>query len=81
MQFILHFAYLFVSLPPETRKEKIMETTGTIQRKRTREEILSWLDRARQRKIAWENEMQKKFEEEAMLRKQAEESHYYDIAF
>lgn len=57
-----------------------METTGTIQRQRTREEILAWLDRARQRKLAWERRMQKKLEEEALLRKQAEESHYYDIA-
>lgn len=57
-----------------------METTETIQKKRTREEILAWLDRARQRKMAWEKKMQKKLEEEALLRKQAEESHYYDIA-
>ena len=59
---------------------EIMETTGTIQRQRTREEIQAWLDRARQRKLAWERRMQKKLEEEALLRKQAEESHYYDIA-
>ena len=61
-------------------KAEIMKTTGTIQRQRTREEILAWLDRARQRKMAWEKRMQKKLEEEALLRKQAEESHYYDIA-
>ena len=57
-----------------------METIGTIQRQRTREEILAWLERARQRKLAWEKRMQKKLEEEALLRKKAEESHYYDIA-
>lgn len=57
-----------------------MATTETIQKKRTREEILAWLNRARQRKMAWEKRMQKKLEEEALLRKQAEESHYYDIA-
>ena len=57
-----------------------MATTETIQKKRTREEILAWLDRARQRKMAWEKKMQKKLEAEALLRKQAEESHYYDIA-
>ena len=50
-----------------------MKTTGTIQRQRTREEILAWLDRARQRKLAWEKRMQKKLEEEALLRKQAED--------
>lgn len=57
-----------------------MATSETIQKKRTREEILAWLDRARQRKMAWEKKMQKKLDEEALLRKQAEESHYYDIA-
>lgn len=57
-----------------------METIATIKEKRTREEILAWLDRARQRKLAWEKRMQKKLEEEALIRKQAEESHYYDIA-
>lgn len=57
-----------------------MATTETIQKNRTREEILAWLNRARQRKMAWEKRMQKKLEEEALLRKQAEESHYYDIA-
>ena len=44
-----------------------METTVTIQKKRTREEILAWLGRARQRKIAWEEKMQKKLEEEASV--------------
>ena len=57
-----------------------MEATVKIQKKRTREEVLAWLDRARQRKLAWEKRMQKKLEEEALLRKKAEESHYYDIA-
>ncbi len=48
-------------------------------RHRTREEVLAWLQRARERKHAWEKKMQKKLEEEALLRKQVEESHYYDI--
>jgi hypothetical protein len=59
---------------------KDMEALGATQKKRTREEIIAWFDRARQRKMAWEKRMQKKLEEEALLRKQAEESHYYDIA-
>ena len=58
----------------------MMETTITIQKKRTREEVLAWLERARRRKMAWEKKMQKKLDKEALLRKQAEESHYYDIA-
>lgn len=50
-----------------------------IQQKRTREEILAWLDRARQRKLAWEKRMHERWAEEERLRKAAEESHYYDI--
>ncbi|SEF74711.1 hypothetical protein SAMN05216354_1487 [Xylanibacter ruminicola] len=56
-----------------------METTGTIHNKRTREEILAWLDRARQRKIAWEKKIHERWAEEERLRKVAEDSHYYDI--
>ena len=46
---------------------------------RSREEIIAWWQRAKKRKIAWEEKMQKKFEDEAQIRKQAAESHYYDI--
>ena len=46
---------------------------------RTREEIMAWWQRAKDRKAAWEERMQKKFEQEALIRKQADESHYYDI--
>lgn len=55
-----------------------MAATTTI-KPRTREEIMAWWLRAKERKAAWEERMQKKFEEEALIRKQAEESHYYDI--
>lgn len=55
-----------------------MTETRTYQR-RTREEVLAWLQRARERKQAWEEEMQKKFAEEESQRKLALDSHYYDI--
>ncbi|MBQ7426693.1 MAG: hypothetical protein IJQ60_17965 [Prevotella sp.] len=56
-----------------------MEATTTINNGRTREEIMAWWQRAKDRKAAWEEKMQKKFDEEALIRKQADESHYYDI--
>ena len=55
-----------------------MEAT-TLNNNRTREEIMEWWQRAKELKAAWEERMQKKFEEEALIRKQADESHYYDI--
>lgn len=48
-------------------------------RRRSREEILAWLQQARESKAVWEKRMQKKFETEALVRKQIEDSHYYDI--
>lgn len=56
-----------------------MEATTTTYKSRTREEIMAWWQRAKDRKAAWEEKMQKKFDEEALIRKQADESHYYDI--
>lgn len=52
-----------------------MEATVT-RRKRTREEILAWLDAARQRKAAWEKTVKAEFAERERLRK---ESGYYHI--
>ncbi len=53
-----------------------METTKV---KRTREEIIAWLDAARQRKLAWEKQIESKWAEEEAQRKAAADSHYYDI--
>ena len=53
---------------------EVMEATTTINNGRTREEIMAWWQRAKERKAAWEEKMQK-----ALIRKQADESHYYDI--
>ena len=46
---------------------------------RTKEEILAWLDAARQRKAAWEKKIDAKFSERKKLKKGAEESGYYDL--
>ena len=55
-----------------------MEATVT-RRKRTREEILAWLDEARQRKAAWQSKVQAEFAERERRRKEAAESGYYDL--
>ena len=57
-----------------------MEGNRTIRVKRTREEILAWLSAARQRKKIWEEKVEAKWAEEQQLRKEAAESHYYEIA-
>ena len=56
-----------------------MKTDGTMKVKRTREEILAWLDAARQRKEAWEKKVEAKWAEEERLKREAAESHYYDV--
>ena len=55
-----------------------MEATAT-RRKRTREEILAWLDAARQRKAAWQKKVRAEFAKRDRLRKEAAESGYYDL--
>ena len=57
---------------------RTMEATAT-RRKRTREEILAWLDAARQRKEAWQEKVRAEFAERDRLRKEAAESGYYDL--
>lgn len=56
-----------------------MERNETVRVKRTREEVLAWLDAARQRKKEWEKKVEAKWIEEERLKKEAAESHYYDI--
>ena len=46
---------------------------------RTKEEILSWLKAARQRKEAWEKKVDAKFAERLRRKKAAAESGYYDL--
>ena len=57
---------------------RTMEATVT-RKKRTREEILAWLDAARQRKAAWQEKVRTEYAERDRLRKEATESGYYHI--
>lgn len=50
----------------------MMEVTAT-RRKRTREEILAWLDEARQRKAAWQSKVQAEYAERERIRKEVAE--------
>lgn len=54
-----------------------MSMTNT---KRTREEVLAWLQRARERKQAWEEQTQ--LELKAMIEesRRAKESHYFEFS-
>jgi len=54
------------------------ENTNRLQ-PRSREEITAWLQRAKQRKLAWEERTIRRMEERAALRSQVAASHYYDI--
>ena len=56
-----------------------MKTKVTIGKRRTREEILAWLNRARLRKEAKEKQIRAEWEERQVLKRQAEESHYLDL--
>ena len=46
---------------------------------RTKEEILAWLNAARQRKEAWEKKIDAKYQERLRSKKAAAESGYYDL--
>ena len=63
----------------QKQKKSIMEAK-TNYKKRTREEVLAWLQRARDRKDAFQRKANEIFAEEERLRKIAADSHYYDIA-
>ena len=87
MQF---FELFFVTLQPKAAKRQtdnkrqfkeiiqIMATTDYKQR--TREEVIAWLQKARERKDAFQKRANEIFAEEDRLRQQAADSHYYDIA-
>ena len=49
-------------------------------KQRTREEIIAWWRQAKARKEAFQQKANEIFAEEERLRKQAVDSHYYDIA-
>jgi hypothetical protein len=52
----------------------------TTQKQRTREEILAWLQRARERKQALEEQTQLELKVMAEEARRARESHYFDFA-
>ena len=56
-----------------------METTRTCNQ-RTREEVMIWLQRARERKQAWEEQTQLELKVMAEEARRAKESHYFDFA-
>ena len=47
---------------------------------RTREEVMAWLQRARERKQAWEEQTQLELKAMADEARRAKESHYFDFA-
>ena len=55
-----------------------METT-TINKTRTREEVLSWLKRAKERKQAWEEQTELELKMMADEAKRAKESRYFEF--
>ena len=74
----LQYPKIIVSLPREIKSITIMTTTNYKQR--TREEVMAWLQKARERKDAFQKRANEIFAEEERLRQQADDSHYYDIA-
>jgi len=57
-----------------------METTMNYP-KRSREEIVAWYERARQRKAAWQKETEMELKAIAEEISRAKESHYFDFAY
>lgn len=60
-------------------KNRIMETTTTIAKSRTREEILAWLQQARERKDAFQRRVNEEWEARQRSKQAAAETGYYDI--
>ena len=56
-----------------------METKLTFKR-RTREEVLAWLQEARERKEAWEKQTQLELQSMLEESRRAKESHYFDVS-
>ena len=52
----------------------------TTNKRRTREEVMAWLQRARERKLAWEEQTQLELKAMADEAQRAKESHYFDFA-
>ena len=75
----MHFARLFVSLQAKHKTVKIMEAKETTKPMRTREEILAWLQEARERKQAFQRKVETEWQARQQSKKAAAESGYYNI--
>ena len=51
-----------------------------MEQRRTREEVVNWLNAARRRKREWEEQTQKELRDFIQERKRAKQSHYFDFA-
>jgi len=60
-------------------KNRIMESTTAIAKSRTREEILAWLQQARERKDAFQRRVNEEWEARQRSKQAAAETGYYDI--
>ena len=58
---------------------RIMEARTTY-KQRTFEEVMAWLQRARERKQVWEEQTQLELKVMAEEARRAKESHYFDFA-
>lgn len=56
-----------------------MNETPTITKSRTREEILAWLQQARERKEAFQRRVNEEWEARQRSKKAAAETGYYDL--
>lgn len=61
------------------KRNRIMESTTTIAKSRTREEILAWLQQARERKDAFQRRVNEEWEARQRSKQAAAETGYYDI--
>ena len=54
--------------------------TTITEKKRTRKEVLAWLQRARERKQAWQEQTELELKALVEESQRAKESHYFDFA-
>ena len=69
------YEFSLCTFAPRNREKSTMEATAT-RRKRTREEVLAWLDEARRRKAAFQKETNEWWQARQRGLKEAAESGY-----
>jgi predicted Fe-S protein YdhL (DUF1289 family) len=70
---------LFCNFAAVIKKNRIMESTTAIAKSRTREEILAWLQQAKERKDAFQRRVNEEWEARQRSKQAAAETGYYDI--